>query len=85
MGQKVHPKGLRLGITQMWDSRWLFGNKKVYRETLLEDIHLREGLMKQFEFAHVCRVEIERAINKLVITMHAVKPGMLIGRGGKGL
>lgn len=85
MGQKVHPKGLRLGITQPWDSRWMFGSKRMFRETLLDDIKIRSGLMEAFKFAHVTRVEIERAINKIVITMHAVKPGMLIGRGGKGL
>lgn len=85
MGQKVNPKGFRIGITKTWDSRWLFPNKKNYRDTLLVDIKVREALMEKFGFAHVTRVEIERAINKIVVIIHAVKPGMIIGRGGKGL
>lgn len=85
MGQKVNPKGFRIGVTKTWDSRWLFPNKKNYRDTLLVDIKVREALMEKFGFAHVTRVEIERAINKIVVTIHAVKPGMIIGRGGKGL
>ncbi len=85
MGQKVHPFGFRLGITKFWDSRWIFPDKKVYRAALINDIAIREGIMKKFAFAIVTRVEIERAINKVVVTIHAVKPGMIIGRGGKGL
>lgn len=85
MGQKVHPKGLRLGITKIWDSRWLFPDKKTYRESLFYDIKIREGILTKFKFAMVTSVEIERAINKIVVIIHAVKPGMIIGRGGKGL
>lgn len=85
MGQKVHPKGLRMGITKTWDSRWMFTDKKVFKDCLIEDIKIRSGIIEQFKFAHVTQVEIERAINKITITIHAVKPGMIIGRGGKGL
>src|SRR3989344_1573421 len=85
MGQKVHPRGLRLGITGTWDSRWLFPEKKVYRDSLIEDIKIRQGVMDKFSFAHVTQVEIGRAINKITVIIHAVKPGMIIGRGGKGL
>lgn len=85
MGQKVHPKGLRLGINKNWDSRWMFSGKKIFRENLLTDISLRKKIFKKFKFALVTRVEIERAINKVVVIIHAVKPGMIIGRGGKGL
>jgi small subunit ribosomal protein S3 len=85
MGQKVHPKGFRLGVTKTWDSRWLFPDKKTYRSSLLDDIRIREGIMDKFKFAIVTQVEIERAINKVSIIIHAVKPGMIIGRGGKGL
>lgn len=85
MGQKVHPKGFRLGILYNWSSRWFFSNKRTYRESLLSDINIREGLMKKFEFASVTNVDIERAINKITIVIYAVKPGMIIGRGGKGL
>ncbi len=85
MGQKVNPKGLRLGVVSGWDSRWMFSNKKTYRDSLLTDIKLRKQIMKKFEFAIVTQVEIERAINKIVLIIHSVKPGMIIGRGGKGL
>ncbi len=85
MGQKVHPKGLRMGITRTWDSRWLFPDKKTYKDSLIEDIRIRDGVMTKFNFAHVTQVEIERAINKITVIIHAVKPGMIIGRGGKGL
>jgi small subunit ribosomal protein S3 len=85
MGQKVHPKGLRLGILYNWSSRWFFSNKKAYREALISDAHIREVLMKKLEFASVTHIEIERAINKITLIIYSVKPGMIIGRGGKGL
>ena len=85
MGQKVNPKGFRIGVTKTWDSRWMFPNKQQYRDNLLVDIKIRKGILEKFRFALVTRVEIERAINKIVVTIHAVKPGMIIGRGGKGL
>lgn len=85
MGQKVHPKGLRLGILYNWDSRWFFSDKSKFRDTLMQDIRMREHLMKMFKFASVTHIDIERAINKITVIIHAVKPGMIIGRGGKGL
>jgi len=85
MGQKVHPKGLRLGILYNWNSRWFFSNKKLYRETLLNDIKIRDFLMKKLSYAAVTQIDIERAINKIAIIIYSVKPGMIIGRGGKGL
>lgn len=85
MGQKVHPKGLRLGIVYNWNSRWFFSNKKLFREALISDIKIRETLMRKFSFASVTQVDIERAIKKITIVIYSVKPGMIIGRGGKGL
>lgn len=85
MGQKVNPKGLRLGIISTWDSRWLFSDKKIYRSSLLSDIKIRKGILEKFKFAIVTQVEIERAINKITVIIHSAKPGMIIGRGGKGL
>lgn len=85
MGQKVHPKGLRLGVIYNWASRWFFSNKRAYRDALVSDIHIRKVLMKKLEFASVTSVEIERAINKITLIIFSVKPGMIIGRGGKGL
>lgn len=85
MGQKVHPHGLRLGVIFTWDSRWMFANKKTYRETLLTDIKIRQGILHVFQFGDITQVEIERAINKITLIIHSVKPGVIIGRGGKGL
>ncbi|MFA9288826.1 MAG: 30S ribosomal protein S3 [Weeksellaceae bacterium] len=85
MGQKVHPHGLRLGVIYNWSSRWFFSSKKSYREAVIEDLHIREALMKKYSFASVTDVQIERAIKKITVTMYSVKPGMIIGRGGKGL
>src|SRR3989344_4049816 len=85
MGQKVHPRGLRLGVMSTWDSRWMFANKRTYRETLLTDIQIRSGILKRFQFGDVTSVEIERAINKITLIIYSVKPGVIIGRGGKGL
>lgn len=85
MGQKVHPIGYRLGITQNFSSRWFFSSKKQYRDTLITDLNIRSAIMNKYKFASVTRVDIERAINKITVTVYAVKPGMIIGRGGKGL
>lgn len=85
MGQKVHPKGLRLGILYNWNSRWFFSKKKLFRTTLLSDIKIREKLMEKLRYASVTEVNIERAINKITVIIHSVKPGMIIGRGGRGL
>ena len=85
MGQKVHPKGLRLGILYNWDSRWFFSNKKAYRDALISDVKIRDMLMKKLSFAAVTQIDIERAINKITLIIYSVKPGMIIGRGGKGL
>jgi len=85
MGQKVDPKGLRMGISQTWTSRWFFSNKKAFRTALISDIRIREKLMQKFKFASVTQIDIERAIKKVSVIIYAVKPGMIIGRGGKGL
>ncbi len=85
MGQKVHPKGLRLGINKTWESRWFFTNKRDYRTNVLIDVKVRTGILEKFKFAVVTAVEIERAINKVTVIIYSVKPGMIIGRGGKGL
>ncbi|MCY0907132.1 MAG: 30S ribosomal protein S3 [Sulfobacillus thermosulfidooxidans] len=85
MGQKVHPKGLRLGIVKDWDSRW-FGSKKDTPQLLGEDLAIRRYVKKRHHAAGISRVEIERgAANKLKVTVHTGKPGMVIGKGGVGV
>jgi small subunit ribosomal protein S3 len=85
MGQKVHPFGLRLGPVYNWTSRWFFSDKKTYRMAILEDAGIRKEIMEKYIFAGVTDVIVERAIKKITVVIHSVKPGMIIGRGGKGL
>lgn len=84
MGQKINPIAFRLGTLFTWSSRW-FAHKKKYKDILLEDIKLRRNLMKRLKNTGIAKVEIERSINKIDITLHVARPGMVIGRGGKGL
>ncbi len=81
MGQKVHPTGFRLGFNKTWRSRWF--SKKEYADLLHEDIKLKAELKKRFSHAGVSRVEIERAANKLKITLFTSRPGIIIGRKGQ--
>ncbi|MDO8573916.1 MAG: 30S ribosomal protein S3 [Candidatus Daviesbacteria bacterium] len=84
MGQKVHPVGFRMGIGATWKSRWYAKGMK-YKEFVLEDIKIRDLLMKKLKPAAVSGVEIERAVNKLKVIIYVSRPGILIGRGGSGL
>jgi small subunit ribosomal protein S3 len=81
MGQKVHPTGFRLGYIKTWRSRWYA--EKEYAGLLHEDLALKKDLKKRFSHAGVSRVEIERAANKLKITIHTSRPGIIIGRKGQ--
>ncbi len=83
MGQKVHPVGIRIGIIRDWDARWYA--KKNYKELLHEDLAIRDFIKKALAQASVSRVEIERAANRIRISIHTGKPGMVIGRGGSGV
>jgi small subunit ribosomal protein S3 len=80
LGQKVNPVGLRVGIIRDWDSKWFAG--KDYADLLHEDIKIREFIKDRLKDAAVSRVEIERAANRVNITIHTAKPGMVIGKGG---
>ncbi len=84
MGQKVNPKGFRLGVIFQSSSRW-FAKGSRYKELLLEDVELRRALHKRLKSAGLAHVEIERSINKMRIILHVAKPGIVIGRGGSGL
>src|SRR6266705_172849 len=77
MGQKVHPTGFRLGYNKTWRSRWYA--EKEYANLLHEDLALKKG----FSHAGVSRVEIERAANKLKISIYTSRPGIIIGRKGQ--
>jgi len=80
LGQKVHPFGLRLGYNKTWKSRWYA--KKDYSALLHEDLRLKQELKKQLGHAGVSAIEIERPGNKIRITIHTSRPGIIIGRKG---
>ena len=84
MGQKVNPKGYRVGVIKEWDSKW-FADKKDFSDLLVEDVKIREFIKKQAFEAGIADIEIERAVNNLKVTIFTGKPGMVIGRGGAGV
>src|SRR5271154_1734050 len=80
MGQKVHPYGFRLGVTKTWRSRWFA--KQDYSKLLREDLELKESLRERLKAAGVSSIEVDRPGNKLRITIHTSRPGIIIGRKG---
>jgi len=83
MGQKINPQILRLGPLYNWESRWF--SQKQYKQTVLEDYHLRKALMEKLKYTGIARVEIERSINNIRFILYVARPGMVIGRAGSGL
>jgi len=84
MGQKVHPKGFRLGIIRDWDSRW-FANDKDFDKYVLEDYKIRRHIKEKLYNAGISRIEIERAAKRVKVIIHTAKPGIVIGRAGSGV
>ena len=85
MGQKVHPHGARVGVIKDWDSRW-YADKKNFADYIVEDEKVRKFLKEKLYDAGIAKIEIERRqANKLVIGIHAGKPGIIIGKGGAGI
>ena len=82
MGQKVHPIGIRLGISAEWNSTWYAGNAD-YANYLNEDIKVREFLREKLAHASVSRIEISRPARAVVITVHTARPGIVIGKKGE--
>jgi small subunit ribosomal protein S3 len=80
MGQKVNPIGFRLGINRTWDSRWFAGDD--YARLLHDDLKLRDKLRTRLRGAGVSRVVIERPAKKPRVTIHAARPGVVIGKKG---
>src|SRR3989304_152981 len=81
MGHKVCPIGLRLGITQGWRSLW-YADKKIFGSLLVEDQRIRKTIKKSYSFAGISLIEIERTRQDAKITLHAARPGLIIGRKG---
>ncbi|MCH5463796.1 30S ribosomal protein S3 [Levilactobacillus tujiorum] len=80
MGQKVNPTGLRVGIIRDWEAKWYA--EKDFAAYLKEDLQIRKFIEKRLVDASVSTVEIERAANRVNISIHTAKPGMVIGKGG---
>lgn len=84
MGQKIHPVGFRVGVIRGFDSHWYY-NKKGYGPALLQDDRIRQFIKSRTGLGNVSRVEIERAANRIKVTIFTARPGAIIGRGGKGI
>lgn len=82
MGQKVNPKGIRIGITRDWDSKW-FASKKEYSKLFHQDLAIEKMLKKSLERDGLSHIEIMRTQGKVLINIYTAKPGMIIGRGGE--
>jgi small subunit ribosomal protein S3 len=80
MGQKVHPRGFRLGVIEGWDSKWYAGRD--YSTLLHEDIRIRQFIKRRLYHAGIAKVEIERAANKAKVNVHTARPGIVIGKKG---
>ena len=80
MGQKVHPIGMRVGVIRDWDAKWYAEIE--YAEYLHEDLRIRKFIASKLADAAVSTVEIERAANRVNVSIHKAKPGMVIGKGG---
>ncbi len=81
MGQKVHPTGFRIGITESWRSRW-YAPKRTYGPLLVEDEKIRRFIKKNYAFAAISRIEIERTREEVKVILHSARPGLIIGRKG---
>ncbi|MET1250395.1 MULTISPECIES: 30S ribosomal protein S3 [Sporolactobacillus] len=80
MGQKINPIGFRVGVIRDWESKW-YADKE-YAEYLHEDIKIRQYIEKKLKDAAVSGIELERAANRINVTIKTAKPGMVIGKGG---
>lgn len=80
MGQKVNPVGFRVGVIRDWEGRWFA--EKDYASLLHEDLKIRQFIKEKLYGAGIAKTEIERAANRIKVTIHTARPGMVIGRGG---
>ena len=80
MGQKTHPRGFRVGVTDTWDSRWFA--ERDYADLLQQDANIRKFLKKRLQHAGVPRVEIERSGSKAKVNIYTARPGIVIGKKG---
>lgn len=81
MGQKTHPTGFRIAVTEQWRSRW-YANKKDFARFVGEDFKIRKFIRKEWAFAAIPKVEIERTGELVTVFLHTARPGILIGKKG---
>jgi small subunit ribosomal protein S3 len=84
MGQKVHPIGIRLGITKDWDSKW-YANSREFPALVHSDFKIRQFLKEKLKDASVSRIQIERPAKRVQITIHTARPGIVIGKKGEDI
>lgn len=84
MGQKVHPIGIRLGITKEWSSKW-FADSQSYSSYVYQDHQVRQFLKKRLKDASVSRIQIDRPAKRASITIHTARPGIVIGKKGEDI
>ena len=84
MGQKIHPRGLRLGIVEDWDSTW-YAEGQAYADNLNEDLKVRKFLKNKLYKAGIARIKIARRANQIEIIIFTAKPGLIIGKGGRDI
>ena len=84
MGQKVNPHGARVGVIYDWSTRW-YADKKDFANFLVEDHNIRKDLKEKYYATGISRIDIERSAAKMTINIFTGRPGMIIGRGGKGI
>jgi len=84
MGHKVHPTGIRLGISTDWNSTW-YASSRDYADFLNNDMEIREFIEKKLSHASVSRVQIDRPARALHVTIHTARPGIVIGKKGEDI
>ena len=84
MGQKVHPVGIRLGITRDWNARW-YADSKTFSDNLISDVEIRNELNEKLKHASVSNIKIERVANGVRVTIHTARPGVVIGKKGEDI
>src|SRR5271155_3939098 len=84
MGQKTHPYGFRLGVIKTWSSKW-YEDGAAYQKWLHQDIRIKRAIKQYLYNANIAGVEIERAANRAKVIVYTARPGMVIGKGGKGI
>lgn len=83
MGQKVNPHGLRVGVIQDWDAKWI-ADKKNFAKFIKEDDTIRTFLKKKYYQAGISKIVVERTEGKVIVDIHTGRPGVLIGKAGAG-